>query len=127
MMLVARMIIAKPSAIRLYTQPTASPPTMRSTNWETLRAPIASPCVEGSRLDQALRDSADSEASVFGRCVRVGEAGAHGGIGDATRRFPFRGKVSRTMGRPLSRHPRGRNPSKDYVDASPQARDLHTL
>src|SRR5260221_13561899 len=67
------------------------------------------------------------EASVSDRWVRVGEAGAHGGIGEATRRSPFRGKVSRTMGRPLSRHPRGRNPSRYYGNASPQARDLHTL
>ena len=41
MMLVARMIIAKPRATRLYTQPTASPPTSRSTNWEAPREPIA--------------------------------------------------------------------------------------
>src|SRR5260221_12816629 len=67
------------------------------------------------------------EASVSDRWVRVGEAGAHGGIGDATRRSPFRGKVSRTRGRPLSRHPRGRNPSRYYANARPQARGLHTL
>src|SRR5436309_1130948 len=46
MMLVARMIIANPSAMRLYTQPIARPPTTRLMNWERLRAPIAPPGVE---------------------------------------------------------------------------------
>src|SRR5215468_10635995 len=65
MMLVARMIIAKPSAIRLYTQPTASPPTMRSTNWETLRAPIAPPLACKDRGLTKRRETARTARLVY--------------------------------------------------------------
>src|SRR5215831_11332719 len=96
MMLVARMIMAKPSAIRLYTQPIASPPTMRSTNSETLRAPIASPCVQGRGSTECFEE-AGTERLVHPtvRCEWAG--GPHEGIGDRSRRFPlartrFRGR-----------------------------------
>src|SRR4029450_838988 len=74
MMLVARMIMAKPSAIRLYTQPIASPPTMRSTNSETLRAPIASPCVQ-SRGSTECFEEAGTEKLVHPtvRCEWAGD------------------------------------------------------
>src|SRR5215471_5373562 len=65
MMLVARMIIAKPRAIRLYTQPTASPPTMRSTNWETLRAPIAPPFAWKDRGLSRRCETARTERLVY--------------------------------------------------------------
>src|SRR5262245_40031856 len=91
MMLVARMIMAKPSAIRLYTQPMASSPTMRSTNSETLRAPIASPCVQGRGSTECFEE-AGTERLVHPtvRCEWAG--GPDEGIGDRSRRFPLRGQ-----------------------------------
>src|SRR6266851_4309346 len=71
MMLVARMIMAKPSATRLYTQPTASPPTSRSTNCETPREPIAY-ALSGrwSRTDALNRRNEEVSSSDYS--VRVG-------------------------------------------------------
>src|SRR5262245_9619039 len=91
MMLVARMIMAKPSAIRLYTQPIASPPTMRSTNSETLRAPIASPCVQGRGSTECFEE-AGTERLVHPtvRCEWAG--GPHDGIAIEVVDSPLRGQ-----------------------------------
>src|SRR5262249_38923629 len=124
MMLVARMIMAKPSAIRLYTQPIASPPTMRSTNSETLRAPIASPCVQGRGSTECLEE-AGTERLVHptGRCEWAG--GPHDGIGDRCRRFPLARTRFAGDAAVIQLAPVRRGPSRRCRRRLP--RDLHTL